>query len=221
MSKRNILNIIIILLFCHDLSAQVEKDTQSLIDIIHQLEQQFHCSFSYADENLENIFIAVPPDLKSLKEISKYLEENTILKFTFLENNRIVISPKNDRRSICGYFIDNESDEAIPGVTIQADSKATVSNEQGYFELKNISVHDKIFVKHIKYKSIQYNVNDFIESKCNNHFLVSNIEEIQEIIISNYLTKGIQKPQMVAIILIMIILVYFPGSLNPMFCKLF
>jgi carboxypeptidase-like protein len=193
LSKRKILNIIIILLFCHDLYAQVEKDTQKLIDIIQQLEQQFHCSFSYADENLDNIFIAVPPDLKSLKEISKYLEENTPLKFTFLENNRIVISPKNYTVSICGYFVDADSNEIIPNVTIQANNKATVSNEQGYFELKNISNRDIIFVKHIKYKSTQYKVNDFVESKCDKIFLDSNIEEIQEIVISNYLTKGIRK----------------------------
>ncbi len=193
MSKRNIFNVIIFLLFCHVLFAQVEKESKPLMEIIEELEQQFQCNFSFANTNLENIFIAIPSNLKSLNEISKYLQENTPLKFTFLDNKSIVISLKNDLISICGFFVDKETNEAIPNITVQANNRATISDEQGYFELENISTNDKIIVKHIKYISTEYGANDFVTKNCKKYFLDSNIEQIQEIIISNYLTKGIRK----------------------------
>ncbi len=193
MNKRNFFQIIILLLFCHVTIAQIKKDAQPLIVLLHDLEQQYQCNFSYVDKNIENIYVSVPKNLNNIKEISRYLQENTTLNFNFLDELTIAISPKNKLLSICGIFVDPETNTFIPNVTIQTNNNATVSNEQGYFELINISNDSSIFVDHIKYQSVEYSVNDFIDENCGKYFLVLNIEEIQEIVIYNILTKGIRK----------------------------
>lgn len=193
MNKKKVLIKVLVFLFCHVFYAQVEKEKQPLIEVIHQLEVQFKCSFSYADKNIENIFVAVPTKKTTLQEIVKYLEEHTPLKYTLLDENVITISVKREPISICGYLIDFDTEEVIQNVTIHSGNKFTLSDEQGYFELDNVSKSELISFRHISYKSVQYLASQFAEFKCNNHYLVPKVEHISEIVIRNYLTKGIRK----------------------------
>ena len=193
MNKKKAFITIILFLFCQFFYAQVEKEGQPLVQIIQKLEQQFQCSFSYADKSIENVFINLPSNLHTLQKTVEFLQENTSLKFTLLSNNFITISNKSDTIFICGYLKDLETNEWIQDATIQSKNKSTITNEHGYFELKNISVYDSIYVKHLSYESTKYFVNQFIESKCNILYLVGNTEQINEIVIRNYLTKGIGK----------------------------
>ena len=50
-----------------------------------------------------------------------------------------------------------------------------------------------VSIRHIAYKSVNYLANRFSLQKCNNHYLIPKIEQISEIDIRNYLTKGIRK----------------------------
>ncbi len=193
MNKKKVLVKVFVFLFCHIFYAQVEKEKQPLIEIIQQLEVQFECSFSYADKSIENIFIALPAKLTSLKEIVNYLEEHTSLKFTLLNDNIITISKKKLIINVCGYLIDYDTGEVIQNVTIHSGNKSTLSDEQGYFELPGISNSDMISIRHISYKSVQYLASQFTGVKCSNHYLIPKIEQITEIVIRNYLTKGIRK----------------------------
>lgn len=193
MNKKKVIISIFLFLFCQFFYPQVEKEKDSLVQIIQLLEQQFQCSFSYADENVENVFINLPANLLSLDSILDYLNDNTTLKFSKLTNNLITISIKSDTISICGYLYDIDTEETVEGATLQATNRATVSDEKGYFKLINVSVGDTILIKHISYQTIEYNVGQFNKEKCNKLHLTINTEQINEIIIRNYLTKGINK----------------------------
>ncbi len=193
MNKKKVLIKVFIFLFCHVFYAQVEKEKEPLIDVIQQLEVKFKCNFSFADKNIENIFVTLPTKLTTLQEIVNYLEAQTPLKFTLLDANLITISVKNNFISICGYLIDFDTEEVIQNVTIHSGNKSTLSDEQGYFELHNLSKSDMISFRHISYKSVQYLASQFSETKCNNHYLIPKVEQISEIVIRNYLTKGIRK----------------------------
>ncbi len=193
MIRKKVLIIVVVFLFYHVIYAQIEKEKQPLIEIIQQLEEKFNCSFSYADKSIENVLITLPEKLSSLQEIVKYLEENTLLKFTLLDTNLIAISEKNELFNICGYLVDYDTDEVVQNVTIHSGNKSTLSDEQGYFELLNLSRNELVSIRHIAYKSINYLANRFSIQKCNNHYLIPKIEQISEIVIRNYLTKGIRK----------------------------
>ncbi len=193
MTKAKGIITLIIFLFCQNFYAQAEKENQPLIAVIQQLEQQFECSFSYADKSIENVFVTIPSSLNTLKEIVGFLQDNTPLKFTILDDNVITISAKSTTISICGYLIDLDTGEAIENATIQSISKYTISDDDGYFELKDIHISDLVSIKHISYKAVKYTADTFTDSKCKSHYLVPNVEQIREIVIRNYLTKGIRK----------------------------
>jgi len=193
LNRKIVLIKVLFFLFCHVFYAQVEKEKQPLIEVIQQLEEQFKCNFSYADKTIENILVALPIKPSSLQEIVKYLEEQTLLKFTLLDANLITIGVKSESFNICGFLIDYDTEEVVQNVTIHSGNKSTLSDEQGYFELFNLSKNELVSIRHMTYKSVNYLASQFSDQKCNNHYLIPKIEQISEIVIRNYLTKGIRK----------------------------
>lgn len=180
-------------LFYHVFYAQVKKENQILRAVILQIEQEFDCSFSYADENIENISIAIPSSLTTLEEVVNYLQDNTPLNFTLLQDNVVAVSDKKSSFSICGYLIDIDTGEAISNVAIQTNNQNTISDASGYFELVDVPVNQLVSMQHISYKTVRYVAQKFTDNNCNSHYLVPNIEQIREIVIHNYLAKGIRK----------------------------
>lgn len=179
-------------LFSHSFYAQVTKEKKFLVDIIEQLEQEFGCRFSYADKNIESVLITIPQHYTTLQEIVVFLEKSTDLHFKILQDNFITISLKNDDVFICGYLLDIYTNKAIEYAIVQSEEMYAVTDAKGYFEL--ISKDDLISIQHISYKTVQYVSSVFAKNnKCDNYYLVPEIKNIQEVVIQNYLTKGIRK----------------------------
>ena len=193
MSRKKGIIICLLFLFCHGFYAQVKKETQTLRAVISQIEQEFDCSFSYADENIEGISITIPSSLTTLSEVINFLQDNTPLNFILLEDNHIVVSVKKNSINICGYLIDIDTGEAIQNVTIQSTDKSVISDVNGFFELGDIPTNQLISMQHISYKTVRFVAQKFTDKNCNSHYLVPNVEQIREIVIHNYLAKGIRK----------------------------
>ncbi|MFK5879138.1 MAG: TonB-dependent receptor [Flavobacteriaceae bacterium] len=193
MSKKKGIIICLLFLFCHGFYAQVKKENQTLRAVILQIEQEFDCSFSYADENIENITIAIPSSLTTLQEVVNFLQDNTPLNFTLLQDNVVAISNKKSSFYICGYLVDIDTGEAISNVAIQTNNQNTISDVNGYFELVDVPTNQLVSLQHISYKTVRYVAKKFTNKNCNSHYLVPNIEQIREIVIHNYLAKGIRK----------------------------
>lgn len=191
--KKWIFSTVLCILFCQNFYAQIEKEEIPLIQVLQQLEQEYECSFSYADQNIKNVNIIFPLEKKTLEEIIETLQKITHFKFTILTDNLIVISLKNDFFSICGYILDLYTNEPIPNVSIQSGSKSTSTDSEGFFELRDLSNNDLVSIRHLAYKSVQYISSNFLKTDCDQYFLVPKIEQINEIIIRKYLTKGIRK----------------------------
>lgn len=182
-----------IFLSCQVFYGQETKEKVSLVKIIGQLEKKFQCHFSYADENVVDVFIPFPPNYSKLEEYVSYLDENTNLDFKIIENNIITISLTTSKRNVCGYLYDKDTREPIENAVFQSKNMQTVTDELGFFELNEITKNELISIKHLGYKTVTYLPNKFEVGKCNSFYLVSKTEYIKEVIIRNYLTKGIKK----------------------------
>ncbi len=193
MSRTRLLVPIIAFLFYHVIYSQIEKGKRPLIAVIQELQKQYDCNFSYADKTIENIFVEIPAEMNSLPKVVDYLNKKTFLNFTLLANNFIAISARQRAYSVCGFLIDFDTGDAIENVTIQSKNEYTLSDEKGYFELNNLSKTDFIAMQHLGYKSVNYLINKFTENDCSSHYLIPKVEKIREIVIRNYLTKGIRK----------------------------
>ncbi len=193
MSRKNGIIICLLFLFFHESYTQVKKENQTLRAVISQIEKEFKCSFSYADENIDNITIIIPSSLTTLQEVINYLQDNTPLNFTILRDNIIAVSNKKSTISICGYLLDIDTGEALQNVAIQTTNHNVITDVNGYFELENLTSNQLVSMQHISYKTVRIVAHKFTDTKCNSHFLVPNVEQIKEVVIRNYLARGINK----------------------------
>ncbi|MDT0552651.1 TonB-dependent receptor [Urechidicola vernalis] len=193
MNRTKNLILVFTFLFCHIFYAQVGEDKESLAKILETIEQQFECNFSYADNTIAEIFIENPKTFKSLKNALKYLRQHTKLEFTVLDVSNITVSTNYKSNTLCGYLIDIETEEPIIGAVIRVDAEITTTNEEGYFNLERPTENKLLVISHLSYKGVRYQLNSINESSCDPIYLVPKIEQISEIVVRNYLTKGIQK----------------------------
>ena len=157
------------------------------------LEEKYNYDFTYAHDVIKGVYVKAPSTNLSFKEIINYLEKETGLIFQFLENNIITINNKNAPFFICGYIIDNETKIPIESAIIIGKNSTVTSDNFGYFKLKVHQENENIIIRHLGYQSIAKPLNLFEQGNCINIYLMPQIETLSEILITNYITKGIDK----------------------------
>lgn len=170
--------------------------TEPLLSILTSIEKQFGVTFTYADKVIENIRIH-PTSSLNLNETLQSLAKQTNLHFTFLTENNILISNAEDDEetsTICGYLFDNDSKQPIEGISIVAQNSkvSTMSNQSGFFSLVLSNKNNQLVFNHLAYPSFSVAVSDLLKNKdCKTLWLQQKVEKLNEIILQNYLTSGI------------------------------
>jgi len=192
--KYLLLTLIFLSFFClTTLRAQTKKGKQPLIEILEKLHSRFECNFSYIDNDIKGLSVIPPDDNLSLQLTIDYLQSNTPLQFIILSENFITITKKNNNFSICGYLIDIATNQVIDGVVVQTRNASVVSDKQGYFKLDRITDEDIITFRHLGYEILTDYAKSYNTKQCETIYLTSKTEELTEIILSSYLTNGINK----------------------------
>jgi hypothetical protein len=193
-SKKSYFFLGIILLFFNSTItiAQEINKSEPLDRILSALETRFDVQFNYASALVENVSIPAIDTSLSLKETIANLGEQSNLDFVFVSKN--IISIKKKKRTLCGYITDKDTGELLPYVTIQNGSNGTLTNEEGFFKIEVASDNDLIFIRHFGYKILQRQVRYFkSSSECENIYLVTNHEQLVEIVVYDYLIRGVDK----------------------------
>jgi len=115
------------------LSAQTNKEESiALISILKQLESQYGIRFSYADANLKNKTIAIPPKSLSLDELLKYLEVNTSLSFEKLNSKSIVIRNLFNKKNVNTQYLEKITirNYLTKGISTKNDGSINVKPQQ-------------------------------------------------------------------------------------------
>lgn len=191
--NKRLLTVLFALLFSIPGIAQ-EGEKQSLRKVLILLEQRFDVSFTYVDENIEGIFIPLPSKKIDLKESLYYLQQNTGLLFRQL-NERYVTISKDEAGSlnICGVLTYSDTGEMVADATIQSGNELSISNEYGYFHLKEVSKDSIVHIRFIGYKTMDLSINEFLGKPCKKISLLPQFTTLQAISVSDFLTEGIDK----------------------------
>ena len=184
---------IISFLFIHIVNAQVEKEPETLHTVLKQIELQFDCHFSYADNTIEGIKIHDLIEFNSIREALRFIKKQTKLKFVLLQDNYISISPSKVQNFYCGYLIDLETHEPIEDVIVSVNTETVLSDINGFFEFQELPLKGLIKFSHLSFKNIQLEVGNFEKGNCEAIYLIPRIEQMDEVFVRNFLTKGIQK----------------------------
>ncbi len=164
-----------------------------LVDAISIIEDRFQYKFTFADDTIEGILVESIQNELSFEQILEFLEQQTGLTYSILANNFVSINKKSTSFIICGSLKDNYTKSALEGATIQGKKSSAVSDKDGNFELEVFTLTETIIVGHLGYQTVYRLADTFIIDDCSEISLEPKTEALSEVILHNYITKGIDK----------------------------
>jgi hypothetical protein len=168
-----------------------------LTEIITEVEQKFDVKFSYAFDDVSKIFIEKPSENFNLQQTLDYLNNNTLLNFKTLNNRYITVSMIDKNISICGKVFSLIDNKPLFGasVFISNTEKGAITNAIGKFQLDNIPLNETIIISFLGYNTLQLSAKQFVMTKtdCKQISLIENNEVLNQVLITKFLTTGIQK----------------------------
>ncbi len=172
-----------------------QNANESLRTVLISLENRLDISFTYADETIKNIRLVPPADTLDVEEVLIYLRTSTSLNFHQLDNRFITISQASSQAiDICGYLIGADDQTSITGATIQVDQRMIVSDKNGFFALKNVPENSIVHIRILGYESQDHVANTIINNNpCGTIQLIHDVTQLEEVMIRNYITSGIDK----------------------------
>ena len=183
------LTILLSLIFSFSSFAQ---EKESLASIIATLQEKHNVQFNYAEDLIAEIFLKSPSKDFSLEESLRYLEKNSDLSFTKMTDSLVVVKQKEDK-FLCGYILDKETLKPLIAATLQSKNNNAVADENGFFKLKIENETETISIRFLGYKTLDITVKDFNSEKCSEILLLPNFQALPEVLVSNYITSGINK----------------------------
>ncbi|WP_297795558.1 TonB-dependent receptor [uncultured Eudoraea sp.] len=182
---------IITLLSCALSFGQQTEVNKPLVSILTELQERYQVQFNYASELIEDLQLLQPRENLELKEVIDYLKVQTGLDFVFVSES--VISITSRPLKLCGYIRDKDTQEPLSYTTVQSNGRGTVSDDEGYFELPMTKISDVVLIRHIGHRTLRRELRFFNTRECAIIYLVSEQEQLPEIILSDYLIKGMDR----------------------------
>jgi len=193
----NLVSFLLVLLFLfsnHSLSGQ-NLEPQPLTSILKELEIKHDVSFSYVASEINNISIAPPPTDISLDEALTYLNQNTRLRFSKIDERYISVSKKKGiKNHFCGVVLDNLTGLPMEGASVVVgDGKfGTLTNVDGEFMIPNEFASQQISIQYIGYQSYKWSFLKW-NIPCSKFSIQPAISELNEVLIQNLLVRGIYR----------------------------
>lgn len=171
----------------------VEKELL-LTDFLLELETEYSVKFSFADDDLLNLRID-RPNYQTLELALEQIRKKTNLTITQL-NKRYYSLTKTDLITICGFVLDNFENNTIPGATVEIldINIASATDAEGKFRFENVPANSLILIKHLGFKPQFLKASEFDNTQsCKTIVMPLSYQELDEVIVSQFLTTGVTK----------------------------
>jgi len=174
---------------------QTISEKVPLTEIITVVETKFDVKFSYAPEDVVNVSIEKPDDNFNLQQTLNYLNNKTLLNFKTLDNRYITVSIIDKTMTVCGTLISAENKTPLFGASVYINSKGVISDSEGKFQLEDVPLKSFITISYLGFKSQQIRVESLFNENgiCNTIALEENHEILNQVLITKFLTTGLQK----------------------------
>ncbi len=168
-----------------------------LLELISELETKFDVKFSYSINDVSEIMVDKPNESETLNQIIKYLNETTILNFDFLNERYITISTINKNISICGIIVSEGTNEPLLGaaVLVNNSSIGVITDVDGKFQLSDIGINKTIVISFLGFETLLIKAKElrFSNNVCKSIMMQERNEALNQVLISKFLTTGLQK----------------------------
>ncbi len=190
-----------------------------ITDILTKVEERFSVKFSYSSEEISKISIEEPKQYSNLSEIISYLNSKTLLNFKSIDERYITVSELGKTISICGTLLSDENGDSLFGANIllKNTKKGVISNDLGEFRINDVPIDDTVAISYLGYKSLELNAKEFFSANniCKKIVLISDNEELNQVVITKFLTTGLQKTLDGSIVLNTQEFGILPGLIEP------
>ncbi len=191
-SRIYFLLVIVSLVYSTVSNAQDNNDQQPLYQVLIELKEQYNYQFNYSESTIQDVYLIPPKRDLSFSQVLTYLRESTGLVFTILNANFISIT-KKDGLLVCGFLKAKDSHMPLVAATVHSASNATITDDNGFFELKVNTESDMISFRHLGYRTYSKPLKEFNKNGCSDIFLDLQAQPLSEVVISNYIVNGINK----------------------------
>ncbi|MDO6736693.1 TonB-dependent receptor domain-containing protein [Wenyingzhuangia sp. 2_MG-2023] len=191
------------------------QEKQTLKEVLNQLSQNNNITFSYNENQVQQFSAITVFKHKNLETILLNLAEQTQLVFEKIDDkNYIVRRKKAHKINVCGRVLDAKTKKGLSFIALFFNGKSTITNEQGYFEIENILEDEIISIKELEYKKMTIPV-AYFSNDCLKIFLEENIQQLSEIVITDYLARGLDQKKDGSIVLNPKKIGILPGVIEP------
>ncbi|WP_271768415.1 carboxypeptidase-like regulatory domain-containing protein [Aquimarina algiphila] len=189
---------LLLFFFCvYSLQAQVTKDYKEapLQDVLKEISESYGLIFSFSNETVKNKIITLAINNTPIDEILTTLKVLTNLNFKKISDRQVIVSAPNNKVEVCGYLFDETTNEPLSyaSIIIESSKTGTIANDDGFFQLGNIDLDDTISIQYVGYKNKTMNASSFKASSCPRIPLFAESTSLEEVLIVEYITKGIDK----------------------------
>jgi len=174
--------------------AQDREDQKEvdLIMLLKKIQAQYNCKFSYIDQEVKGIVVPKPPQFESLKESVTFLEQHTPFTYTQLGSSNIAISIKNQKYSICGFVFSLQK-EVLENVEVRIADTTIFTDKNGKFESEVTDPNAIITYSYFGFKTLTIKAKLLLKTPCHKSILIPEVHYLNEVVIKDYLIKGISK----------------------------
>ncbi len=167
----------------------LDNTKASLENIITAIEKNTTVYFSYNEAIIKNRNVELEKQQWDLNYLLIELEHQTGLHFKKVSNTQVSIS---FRQRICGKVIDAVTQSPLAFAEIILGNKGTVTNENGSFEFETSNkTPQQIQIIYTGYKTEDITLN--VGEACQTIPLTLNPESLGEVIVTGYVTSGIDR----------------------------
>ncbi|QIE59191.1 TonB-dependent receptor plug domain-containing protein [Rasiella rasia] len=174
---------------------QESTTTIPLIKALKKIEKSYDVKFSYNRRDLKSIEVTSIPETKNIAEALNHLSAEAGLKFTQIKERYIAVQLQEQQLiTVCGILIETESSVPIYEAEITVNNVTIMSDSGGNFrvteigENENLSVYVNGFlVRTISARELKST------GQCPFIYISQAYTYLPEVILDNYITKGISK----------------------------
>jgi hypothetical protein len=135
------------------------------------------------------------PNSENLQEILDHITLKTQIKIQKLSDRYYALA-KSTTVDICGIVLDNFKENTVAGATIEVlgTDLAIITDLDGSFSLNNIPRNTKLQIRHMGFKTLFVDAEELIDSTpCTKLLLAQFYQQLEEVVVYEFLTKGLVK----------------------------
>ncbi|MBW8201971.1 TonB-dependent receptor plug domain-containing protein [Flagellimonas abyssi] len=189
-----------------------EFENTSLKEVIQQLEADTQLSFSFAEDVVDEKKITVQVDGLTLFELLAVLEAQTGLHFEKIEGQpQVIVTPISNSNQICISLLDQETRLPITENQVVVDSILVLeTNQKGLLQFEN--TEQSSYLLHVSgYGSVSVHSSE----DCVPIYLSPVYKQLKEVVVTSYITTGIDRNRDGSITLTQKPLGPIPGQTTP------